>query len=348
LKCVEVIDQFDDEWGRYRQTSFNAIKDDCRDVMVRSAMKEDGIAIDAAKKQDYEMVVWPTRQPAAIGQLIELDKEGEKKISLIGQGEFTVRVSEKATDSGYAWNAPDPASFKCVTLDTTNLGDFTTGFQQWKFTAKDDKLKCEDKVKLVKSDNAADKGTEVEFKILVEKKACDANLECPTGEIVDGYYCGCIAEPAVVGELLDWRDSSNWSRDIIFFVPGDQITVRESSATPEGRTYTHELPEDMKLECVKEVSRFDTGYWRQIVFEGTNENCVEEIKRGSLIGSGRETVTFKVYPEDEPPVLGVLFDLDASEQREISVQSEGYLTVRANEAATATGYAWETPKIDDL
>jgi hypothetical protein len=103
------------------------------------------------------------------------------------------------------------------------------------------------------------------------------------------------------------------------------------------------------LQCVKEVSRADTGYWRQIIFESVTENCVEEVKRPALTGNfPAETLTFKVYPADEPPILGSLFDLDSSPVREINVNSDGYFTVRANEAATATGYAWENPSKEDL
>jgi len=47
---------------------------------------------------------------------------------LIGQGEFTVRVDEKATPTGFAWDAPDAAAFTCVTVDNMNLGDYTTGW----------------------------------------------------------------------------------------------------------------------------------------------------------------------------------------------------------------------------
>lgn len=41
--------------------------------------------------------------------------------------------------------------------------------------------------------------------------------------------------------------------------------------------------------------------------------------------------------------MGAFFDLDSSPEREINVNSEGYFTVRANEAATERGFAWDTP-----
>jgi hypothetical protein len=137
LTCVEVSDQFDDEYGRYRQTSFMAIKADCRDIMTRFAMLPDGIAIDETIEHKFEIVVWPTREPQFAGQLVDLDA-GATSVSVIGQGEFTLRVSEKATNTGFAFNAPAVDGFTCVTLDNTNYDDFVTGYQQWKFTAKDD------------------------------------------------------------------------------------------------------------------------------------------------------------------------------------------------------------------
>jgi len=74
LQCVSVVDQFDDEWGRYRQTSFITIKDDCRDNMIRLGMAADGVATLPDVTQDYEIVVWPIAPPQAVGQLIALDE----------------------------------------------------------------------------------------------------------------------------------------------------------------------------------------------------------------------------------------------------------------------------------
>jgi hypothetical protein len=42
----------------------------------------------------------------------------------------------------------------------------------------------------------------------------------------------------------------------------------------------------------------------------------------------------------------VFFDMDLSTNREISMMKNGYATVRVNEAATDTGYAWVTPTLD--
>lgn len=184
---------------------------------------------------------------------------------MIGQGEMTVRVEEKTTPTGFAWNAPDQ-EFECVTLDSTNFGDFNTGFQQWKFTAKDEALECEEIVKLTRSSHAPDAGTQVDFTIKVDKRVCDLNApesQCPDGETLNANTCACMTALVTEGDLVD-LDAHAWHRDLIFFAPGDKITMRESSASPDGRVYTFGLPsvDDLanSLECVTEISRADTGY----------------------------------------------------------------------------------------
>jgi len=142
--------------------------------------------------------------------------------------------------------------------------------------------------------------------------------------------------------------NADTDRTARFVVPGDFVTMRENSNSIDGRTYDYVLPdpEDLILSCVTEVSRTDTGYWRQIIFEGTVGDCMDSIERQATTGLGTETINFRVYPDTEPPVLGVFFDMDVSFPREISAQKNGYITVRVNEAATDKGYAWEVPELD--
>lgn len=116
--------------------------------------------------------------------------------------------------------------------------------------------------------------------------------------------------------------------------------MRENSNSNDGRTYQWTLPEKTDMECVQEVSRADTGYFRQIVFEGTTADCTEETQRDATGGTDKETLGWRVYPDTEPPVLGTFFDMDLSEIREVEINKNAYLTVRVNEAATQHGYAW--------
>lgn len=313
--------------------------------MARSGMAEDGVAVDTAKTVDFEIVVWPTRLPTHLGQLSDLDA-GAVSIALIGQGQFTIRFSEKTTATGSAWDAPKDV-FECVTLENVNYEDFVTGYTQILFTAKDDKLLCEETIKLVKSTNAADAGTEVEFTIKVEKKVCET-VECPIGEVQEAYMCGCMEEPASQGVLMDFDAAT--SRTARFVNPGDFVTMRENSLTTDGRTYNYEqkAADQVTLNCVKEISRTDTGYWRQVIYEGVTENCIDLYNRTNSVGSVPELLEFRVYPQEDPLILGTYFDMDYNPNREISVSSEGYFTVRVNEGATANGYAWDTPTAETL
>jgi hypothetical protein len=104
-----------------------------------------------------EVVVWPTRQPIHIGKLIELDSVPfVRNISVMGDDNFTVRVYENATETGFAWEKP-MHNFTCVELKTSNLGNFTTGYEQWYFTARDQD--CEETVPLVRSNHSSTPGT---------------------------------------------------------------------------------------------------------------------------------------------------------------------------------------------
>jgi len=68
-----------------------------------------------------------------------------------------------ATDTGYAWIVPSDDTFDCIVLNNANYGDFTTGYQQFVFTAKDDDLKCDETVSLVRSDHSTNPGEIVDF-----------------------------------------------------------------------------------------------------------------------------------------------------------------------------------------
>jgi hypothetical protein len=157
-----------------------------------------------------------------------------------------------------------------------------------------------------------------------------------------------MAEPVSQGDLVDFAAVT--SRTFRFISTGDFVTLTEASNSADGRSYDYNMPAvaDMPLTCVQEVSRSDTGYWRQVIYEAIAGNCVEDFTRTSLVGGNAETWQFRVYPSEEPPVLGVYFDMDASLNREISMQKGGYATVRLNEAATAGGYAWDIPTEDAI
>jgi hypothetical protein len=175
LECVDEVKDFTDQYNRYRQKSFESVKDDCRGDFIQTAT-----AVDDDATLAFQVVVWPERLPAIEGDLVDLDTTAAFEIYTIGQSKFTLRMAEQTTPTGFAFDTPDVATaFDCVTLDNTNFGDFNTGYQQWVFTAID--LDCNENIVLKRSSNwAADAGAEVQFFVNITKKACEL-IDCPAG-----------------------------------------------------------------------------------------------------------------------------------------------------------------------
>lgn len=105
FECVESVRYYSEEYGRYRQAIFKAVTPDCRAQLTRLAIDETG-AEDSTKTWTFDVVVWPERVPDFIGSLYDLD-EGDRTINALGEQQFTVRINEQATETGYAWNAPE-------------------------------------------------------------------------------------------------------------------------------------------------------------------------------------------------------------------------------------------------
>jgi len=49
------------------------------------------------------------------------------ELTLVGQDYVTLRVAEQATTTGYAWE--DPEVYPCLELQSSNHGDFVTGYK---------------------------------------------------------------------------------------------------------------------------------------------------------------------------------------------------------------------------
>jgi len=67
----------------------------------------------------------PAAQPESQGELILLDSldfSSEQSVDIEADAFVTVRLVETAT-AGFGWEAPDQV-WQCVTLESTNLGDF--------------------------------------------------------------------------------------------------------------------------------------------------------------------------------------------------------------------------------
>jgi len=238
LDCVESVSYYSEEYGRYRQAIFKAITDDCRTTLSRKGIDDDGEVVEA-ETLDLEVVVWPIRQPEATGKLYDLDA-GDRQIIATGQSQFTIRASEGATPTGYMFlEPPEDQEFQCVILEDRNLGNFNTGFRQFLFTAKDEALECSETLDLVHSSHSQTPGVVEQIEFSITKASC-AFVECPAGEVQEAYFCGCMAEPEVEGDLFDFDldDRNRVARVMV----GERFTMKEASSSLDGRTYTYDLP----------------------------------------------------------------------------------------------------------
>lgn len=151
--------------------------------------------------KSIELIVWPSTKPKTKGTLIDLDAltSTETSKTFVGQDYITIRVDEKATDTGFAWNELSKSQ-PCLTMEDMNYGDFVTGYRQYLFQVTD--LNCTDSLALVRSTKAKNSGDEYKINLSVTKKPCEID-QCP-GQIQDLYMCNCIDLQASVGELFDF------------------------------------------------------------------------------------------------------------------------------------------------
>jgi hypothetical protein len=90
---------------------------------MRSAADTTGTSTES---QELEFIVWPTRQPEALGYLIDIDTPVPTDYAVLVGSKATVRLSEMIHDQGFAWKEPAD-SWSCLTV-TRNFGDFQTGY----------------------------------------------------------------------------------------------------------------------------------------------------------------------------------------------------------------------------
>jgi hypothetical protein len=90
------------EKARYRQVTLKAVTEECR-----VTLKQTNTDTAVTETRDWNVVIWPTRQPAKEGELIELDTWPlDKTINFAALTDFTIRLDEKANEDGYKWIAP--------------------------------------------------------------------------------------------------------------------------------------------------------------------------------------------------------------------------------------------------
>jgi len=154
--------------------------------------------VSATPFKTWTTTVWPTATPPIEGTLVDLDTLPTTTVTVRGGSSITIRTSERATSTGYMFNdLASDTTFTCLTLVTSNLGNFNVGYKQYHFIAKDDELTCSESLTFTKSVHATSPGTPFLLAVTVEKAFCSAEIVCATGETVNAYTCLCMTEPAV-------------------------------------------------------------------------------------------------------------------------------------------------------
>jgi hypothetical protein len=199
---------------------------------------------DAEDAQKFSVVVWPLREPVAEGILYELDTyELATPIEHEANVDITIRVSEKLQPTGYRWEAPTQ-TFTCVELKSANLGDFTTGYQQWHFKTLDQNVDCEEDVILTRTDG---RGVDT-VKVKVFRGHCPV-VECKDTEIqnLDKKSCECQPLHETEGEIFDSRTVHD--RQVRLDV-NQKFTVREWAKTPTSEGFEWSTLNADDLDCV--------------------------------------------------------------------------------------------------
>lgn len=98
--------------------------------------------------QTFEFVVYPTRVPPVVGDLIDADTTTVTEFTVKTSQKATVRVSEMGP-RGFQWQEPDFTGFTCGKVLNENFGDFKTGFRQYLVQASD--KACEGTFKMIRA-----------------------------------------------------------------------------------------------------------------------------------------------------------------------------------------------------
>lgn len=108
------------------------------------------------------------------------------------------------------------------------------------------------------------------------------------------------------------------------------------------------LPNETYFQCIQTVNTYEDphGRFRQATVQATVSDCRDFIVRmGHYNSTWNHTTEFVVWPDMEYDSFvyeGQLVDLDNG-TRHINATGNEFITVRINEMATPTGYAWHAP-----
>jgi hypothetical protein len=198
VQCVTEIETYEDPQKRYRQATLHATTAECRWFFSRfkvdASMTTTGTAVEGtatAESQQWQFVVWPDRPLESMGTVIDIDSD-VREVQVQGDEYFTAISHEWATPTGFAWNPPEH-TYTCVDLIDINHGQFSTGYQQWVYKAKN--ADCEETVPVTRSEHWTEPGVVEDFVIKVtytDTPVC-APFDCPEGEQFVAAECSCVA-----------------------------------------------------------------------------------------------------------------------------------------------------------
>lgn len=334
-KCFMPTFQYADPEGRFMQVSLNASVPDCEDNFFRY-QKHTNKTVNFT----VTMKVWPEREAPVNGDLFDLDVNTSRALNLVGQQNLTVRVDERATETGFAWHAP-VHNYSCMELVETNYGNFTTGYYQYLFHVNDSD--CQEVIPLVHTEHSATPGMVEDLVISVTKKPCDL-MDCPAGEIQDLYTCGCVSMPPVFGNLTDISYVNTTEQ--YFMSNGSEFTLIDWANQSSTGEYDWEWPTNwtnVSINCLEVFEPFQDPWnrFRQASFRAVQDDC-----RVMLEISALKVAEIAVWPEREPEHLGTLINLDnVNESMAIFGNLTGgdVITIRMVENATSMGWQYYEP-----
>jgi hypothetical protein len=167
FECISLVGAESDDY--FREATFKAETAECRFYLTRALATGSTAGTNATNAtvatQTFEFVVYPTRKPPVIGELIDVDT--------IRQTEFTFKTGHKATvrasefhHRGFQWAEPDFTGFTCGRMINANFGDFKTGYRQYLVEAGD--KPCEGTFKMMRPAWWKDQPKEIVIKIKIE------------------------------------------------------------------------------------------------------------------------------------------------------------------------------------
>jgi len=142
-----VGEAFDD--GRYRQVSYEVVKSDCVDTLIRTSL----VNVTPVVTKEFKFTAWYDGEPPHDGTLITLTNDAAPMPVEVNSGVFfTVRTSEKETyPQGFPFmdlTSEQLGALKCIDVKNINLGNLKTTYRQYLLQSKKVAEECQETIVL--------------------------------------------------------------------------------------------------------------------------------------------------------------------------------------------------------